>query len=139
MVRKFFVQPKIVILLLIFQIVPLILFPPESFAPTTQEWWLPIMLAVLALLGVFQLVVRRSIQMWPWYLMSFSQGFNIISRLMMLMPRASIFVDGEMQLNIPYVSLTLVSMLLSAIYIGYTELPEVRMTFISTQAEPARQ
>jgi hypothetical protein len=138
MVRKFISQPTIVIVLLCLQFIPLMLFPPESFAPTTQEWWLPVLLAILTLVGVFQLVVRRSIQMWPWYLMSFAQGFNIISRLMMLMPHASVFVDGEVRLNTPYVVLTLVSILLSATYIWYSELPEVRMSLFARQTEPVQ-
>lgn len=139
MVRKFISQPKIVILLLSLQFIPLILFPAESFSPTTQEWWLPVLLAVFALVGVFQLVIRRSTQLWPWYLMSFSQGFNIISRLMMLMPHASIFSEGRVQLNIPYVALSLFAMLLSAAYIWYTELPEVRMSLYTTQTARATE
>lgn len=117
---------KAIIAVLILQLIPLILFPPESFSPNTQEWWLPVLLAALVLLADFELIVRRSSQPWPWYLMSFSQGFNIISRLMMLWPHATRIVDGATVANVPYIFLTLVAIGLSALLLWYTELPEVR-------------
>jgi hypothetical protein len=118
---------KVIIAMLILQFIPLILFPPESFSTDTQEWWLPVLLAALVLLADFELVVRRSSQPWPWYLMSFSQGFNIISRLMMLWPHATRIVGGTTVANVPYILLTLVSMGLSVLLLWYTELPEVRL------------
>jgi hypothetical protein len=121
---------KVIIAVLILQLIPLILFPPESFSPDTQEWWLPVLLAVLVLLADFQLIVRRSSQPWPWYLVSFSQGFNIISRLMMLWPHATRTVDGATVANLPYILLTFVAMGLSALLLWYTELPEVRLGLV---------
>jgi hypothetical protein len=121
---------KVIISALILQLIPLVLFPPESFSPNTQEWWLPILLAVLVLLADFELIVRRSSHMWPWYLMSFSQGFNIISRLMMLWPHATRTAGGETAANVPYILLTLLSMGLSALLLWYTELPEVRLGLV---------
>lgn len=131
MLRKKLAQPNVVIILLIIQFFPILLLPPESYSPTTQEWWLPFLLAILALIASFQLVFRGAIQLWPWYLVSFSHGFNIISRLMLLMPRASILVDGAVRLNTSYVSLTLLSIFLSALYLLYTDLPEVRISLIN--------
>lgn len=131
MLRKKITQPNIVILILCLQFIPLILMPPDSYSPTTQEWWLPMLLLILALVAVVQLVFRQSVQLWPWYLISFAQGFNIISRLMLFMPKASILVDGQVRINGLYVSMTLVSMLLSAAYILYTDLPDVRMSLIT--------
>jgi len=118
---------KAIIAALILQLVPLILFPPESFSPKTQEWWLPVLLAALVLLADFELIARGSSQLWPWYLMSFSQGFNIISRLMMLWPHATKTMDGATAANVPYILFTLVAMGLSALLLWYTELPEVRL------------
>ena len=131
MLRKKITQPNIVILILCLQFIPLILMPPDSYSPTTQEWWLPMLLLILALVAVVQLVFRQSIQLWPWFLISFAQGFNIISRLMLFMPKASILVDGQVRINGLYVSMTLISMLISAFYIIYTDLPDVRMSLIT--------
>jgi len=112
---------------LILQFVPLLLFPPESFAVTSQEWWLPLLLAVMVVVADIELVVRRSAQAWPWYLISFAQGFNIISRLMMMWSHATKNVGVVSVVNTPYILLTLVAMGLSAALLWYTELPEVRL------------
>jgi hypothetical protein len=121
---------KVITFVLVLQLIPLVLFPPESFSPNTQEWWLPVLLAVLVLLADFQLIIRGSSQLWPWYLMSFSQGFNIISRLMMLWPHATQTVSGATVANVPYILLTFVAMALSALLLWYMELPEVRLGLI---------
>jgi hypothetical protein len=68
--------------------------------------------------------------MWPWYLLSFAQGFNIISRLMMMMPHATVTVGGHEVFNTGYISLTFLSMLLSAFILWFIELPEVRMVML---------
>jgi hypothetical protein len=125
--RQSLVKSNFIILLLVLQFVPLVLFPPESFASTTQEWWLPVLLAAMTIVAIFQLVVRRSVVMWPWYLVSFAQGFNIISRLLMIMPHATRNEGGAQVFNTGYVILSFISMLLSAFFLWYTELPEVRI------------
>ena len=127
MQRRTITTRKAIMAMLILQLIPLILFPPESFSPNTQEWWLPVLLAILVLIADFELIVRRSSQLWPWYLMSFSQGFNIISRLMMLWPHATHTVNGVTVANVPYILLTFVAMGLSALLLWYAELPEVRL------------
>lgn len=116
-----------IILILILQFIPLVLFPPESFSPTTQEWWLPVLLAVMVLIVDIQLIARRSPASWPWDLAAFAQGFNIISRLMMLWPHATWPAGGA---NVPYVLMTFLSMALSAFLLWYTALPEVRLGLI---------
>jgi hypothetical protein len=121
---------KAIIAVLVLQLIPLVLFPPDSLSPNTQEWWLPVLLAVLVLVADFELIVRRSSQLWPWYLISFSQGFNIISRLMMVWPHATKTVGGMTVLNVPYVALTVIAMGLSAILLWYMELPDVRMGLV---------
>lgn len=125
--RQSLARPKIIALILFLQLIPLVLFPPSSFGPDTQEWWLPVLLAVLALLAVYQLVFRHSLTQWPWYMVSFAQGFNIISRLMMIMPHATIIQDGVQVYNMLYIILSIISMILSAFLLWYTELPEVRL------------
>jgi hypothetical protein len=127
MLRPFLARPTTIIAILFIQLIPLLLFPPTSYSLKTQEWWLPVLLVVFTLIGVFQLVFRRSAAQWPWYLVSFAQGFNIISRLMMLMPHATYNVSGKQEFNTLYVSLTICSMLFSGFLLWYTELPEVRL------------
>ena len=124
--RQSLARPKTITLVLFLQLIPLVLFPPASFSPDTQEWWLPVLLALLVVLAIYQLVFRHTYTQWPWYLVSFSQGFNIISRLMMIMPHASSIQDGVQVYDYLYLVLSIVSMLLSAFLLWYTELPEVR-------------
>jgi hypothetical protein len=113
--------------ILLVQFVPLILFPPESFSSRSQEWWLPILLAAMVVTAVVQLLTRRSSAVWPWHLMIFAQGFNIISRLMMVWAHATITVGGATVFNLPYVALTSLAMGSSAFLLWYFELPEVRL------------
>jgi hypothetical protein len=63
-------------------------------------------------------------------MVSFAQGVNIISRLMMLMPHATRNAGGAQVLNTPYVVVAAVCMLLSAFEIWYNELPEVRRSLL---------
>ncbi|HPH95223.1 MAG TPA: hypothetical protein PKW33_03590 [Anaerolineaceae bacterium] len=125
--KNLLISRNSLVVLLWLQFIPLVIFPLESFSPSSQEWWLPIVLTVLAMIGVFQVLVRKSDQPWPWYLMSFSQGFNLISRLMMVMPHATMNEAGTQVFNAPYVILSVISMALSVFYLWYAELPEVRM------------
>ena len=127
MLRQSLVKPNAIKLLLFLQFIPLILFPPESFK--TQEWWLPVLLAVLVVVAVIQLL-RRSLALWPWYLISFAQGFNIISRLMMVMPHITRNDNGAQVFNAPYVVLTVLSLACSTFLLWYTELPEVRLGLV---------
>ncbi len=127
MLRKAMSGPIAVPVVLILQLVPLVIFPLESYNLGSQEWWLPVLLSVFALVAIFKLLVRRSHAQWPWYLLSFSQGFNIISRLMMAMPHAtSTAQGGGIVINSKYLVITFVAMALSAFMIWYCELPEVR-------------
>ncbi len=128
--RQSIVKTKWIKIILLLQFIPLIMFPPSSFGADTQEWWLPVLLAAMAGAAIFQLVVRRSVNLWPWYLISFAQGFNIISRLMMLMPHATFNDNGTQALNIAYLLLSGLSILFSASLLWYTELPEVRLNLL---------
>lgn len=127
MQRSKFTSPPVIIAILILQFIPLILFPASSFSPTTQEWWLPVLLAVMVLIADFQLIVRRSTDARPWYLLSFAQGFNIISRLMMMWPHATVTSAAGTVANWSYLVFTFVAMALSAWLLWYTEKPAVRV------------
>jgi hypothetical protein len=127
MLRRSLTRPRLVPVLLCLQIVPLLLFPPASYSFKTQEWWLPALLSFFTLLALLQILVRRSQTAWPWHILGFSQGLNIISRAMMLMPHAYVFVGEVQTLNLPYVILTFVSVLLSAGALWHSGLPEVRV------------
>lgn len=129
MLRQSLTRSRIILLILFLQFIPLVLFPPSSFASTTQEWWLPVLLAIMVLVAVIQLI-RHSTALWPWYLISFSQGFNIISRLMMLMPHATVVTNGIKVFNTLYVVLSILSMVISGFLLWYTELPEVRLGLV---------
>lgn len=126
MLRKFLSKRPLVPIVLCFQVVPLLMFPSSSYAPTSQEWWLPAVLTALVIVGLVQTLIRRVPTAAPWYIMSFAQGINIISRLMMLLPHAYIFVAGVQRFNTPYVVLSVAAMLVSAFEIWYCDLPEVR-------------
>lgn len=125
--RNIQAMPPVIIAVLILQVIPLLLFPAKSFAPTTQEWWLPALLVLMVLIADFQLIVRRSTAATPWYLMSFAQGFNIISRLLMLWPNLTRTTEQGTMANWPYVILTFVAMALSTLLLWYTEKPAVRV------------
>jgi hypothetical protein len=120
----------LIVVVLVLQVIPFVMFPAASFSPDSQEWWLPILLLIMVVLADVQLIVRRNTDVWPWHLLSFSHGFNIISRLMMLWPHATHMLKGEMVLNGPYVSLSCVSMAASGLLLYYLELPEVRIAMI---------
>jgi len=125
--RKALTSPGMIVAVLVTQFIPLILFPADAFSPTSQVWWLPALLAIMVLVADFQLILRRSTSQGPWYLIAFSQGFNIISRLMMLWPHATQDVGGQAVFDGVYVGLTLISLLWSVFILWYIELPEVRM------------
>ena len=132
MERRAIANPGLIITVLILQLIPLVLFPPQSFAPTTQEWWLPVLLAIMVIVADVYLIVLRTPAPWPWYLLSFAQGFNIISRLMMIWPHSATQVNKVWVFNPAYVSLSLISILMSAFVLWYTELPDVRMGLLKS-------
>ncbi len=126
MLRKILFNRVVIFILLGLQIVPVVIFPLSSFTVASQEWWLPVLMTVLLILSLFQLLIRKSRAAWPWYLISFTQGFNIISRLLMLAPHTTFNVEGVQVFNAGWVGLAVLSMLLSAFGLWYCELPEVR-------------
>lgn len=127
MQRRTLTKPSVIVLLLIVQLVPLVLFPAASFSPGSQEWWLPVLLAIMVIAADVELIVRRSTASWPWLLIGFAQGFNIISRLMMVWPHATRITESGTVVDWSYITLSVIAMVLSALLLWYTELPQVRM------------
>jgi len=125
--RRTIASRRVIATVLTLQVIPLLLLPPESFAPNSQEWWLPVLLAAMVVAADLELLVRGSRKLWPWHLMIFAQGFNIISRLMMMWAHATKTSGGATVLNVPYLSLTLLAMAWSASLLWYLELPDVRL------------
>jgi len=125
--KKAILKRSLIIPFFILQLIPIVLFPPDSYALTTQEWWLPLLLAVLTVFATFELVVRHNPEAWPWYLLSFGQGFNIISRLLMLMPHTVLNTDNGQIFNTTYVIITVFCISVSWFFLWYLEQPELRM------------
>jgi hypothetical protein len=131
MFRKLLTSRGMIPLLLCLQVLPLVVFPSSAYSLKSQEWWLPLLLTILTLISLVQVLIRRSIAAWPWYLLAFSQGFNIISRIMMLLPHATITVEGGGQAaDGAYIAIAFAAMLFSAFEIWYSELPEVRQKLL---------
>ena len=132
MFRKILSAKAVIPVLMCLQVVPLLLMAPSSYSLNSQEWWLPALLTVLVIISLVQILIRKTPVSWPWYLVSFAQGFNIISRLMMLLPHATRNNEGTQVFSSEYVIIAIVAMLLSAFEIWYNELPEVRRNLFST-------
>ncbi len=130
MSRRALTSPTAIKVVLILQLIPLVLFPPRSLSAATQAWWLPALLALMVLAADFALIVRRTSDVGPWYLISFAQGFNIIARLMILFPHAARTVNGATVVDVPHIVTSFVAIALSAFLLWYTELPEVRMGLV---------
>jgi hypothetical protein len=96
-------------------------------ADSSQRQLMLVLLAAMVVTAVVHLLARRSSAVWPWHLMIFAQGFNIISRLMMVWAHATIMVGAATVFNLPYVALTSLAMGASAFLLWYFELPEVRL------------
>ena len=124
--RKLLSNPRLVPVIMCLQVVPLLLLPGESWTLKTQEWWLPVMLTVLVAVALVQLLIRRVRSAAPWYILSFAQGFSIISRLMMLLPHATVGQGAAQRFDLSYVLLAVTSICLSWFWIWYCDLPEVR-------------
>jgi hypothetical protein len=121
-------SPSVIKGILVLQFLPLLLFPPSTFELTSQAWWLPMILVILAVVGTVQ-IFRKSIAPWPMYLISFAQGFNVISRLLMLMPQSTQGVEGQV-FNAPFFILSIISMAISTFILMYVEKPEVKQQLL---------
>jgi hypothetical protein len=129
--RKVLSMRGVIPVVMCFQIVPLLIFPASAYSVRTQEWWLPVLLTFLVVIALVQILIRKTAAAWPWYLVSFAQGVNIISRLMMLLPHTTQNNNGVQVFNGSYFIVAVIAMLLSAFEIWYNELPEVRRKLLS--------
>jgi hypothetical protein len=129
--RKVLSMRGMIPVVMCFQVVPLLVFPPSSYSVKSQEWWLPVLLTFLVVIALVQILVRKSKVAWPWYLVSFAQGVNIISRIMMLLPHTTVNNQGSQAFNTAYFIVAVAAMLVSAFEIWYNELPEVRRKLLS--------
>ncbi len=128
--RRALTSVGMVTLILILQLIPLVLFPAQSWKPETLEWLLPLLLVIMVLVGDFQIIGRHSPALGPWYLLAFAQGFNIISRLMMVWSHATVTGGPAGALNWPYLILTIAAMMMSTFMLWYAEQPDVRMAYL---------
>ena len=131
MLRKILSARGVIPVIMCLQIVPLLIFPPASYSARSQEWWLPVLLTFLVIIALVQILIRKTRVSWPWYLVSFAQGVNIISRLMMFLPHATKNNGGVQIFDTEYLVISIVAMLLSAFEIWYSDLPEVRRNLLS--------
>jgi hypothetical protein len=123
--QTIFGNRKFLYVLLILQVIPLLLFPPSIFKPTSQTWWLPALLVIFALVGTIQ-IFRKSRVPWSLYLVSFAHGFNIISRLMMLLPQST----SGTSTDVMYFIFSLIALAGSALMLWIMELPRVRQVLV---------
>jgi uncharacterized membrane protein AbrB (regulator of aidB expression) len=123
--------------IIVLQVLPILALRPAAYSLSSQEWWLPALLAALAVVAAVQVLSRGTHAPWPWHLFSFAQGFSIISKLMMFMPHATIVVNGVQRLDVVHLVFSLVSMAISACLIWYFEQTEVRNLFLASA--PGRQ
>lgn len=130
MERRTLTNPGFVVAILFLQFIPLIILPLRSFSATTQEWWLPALLVIMSAVSAFALIVRRTPARWPWDLLSFAHGFNIISRLLMFWPHSANQVGSTWVADIPYITLSLLAIVLSALVLVYMEKPDVRTALL---------
>jgi len=129
--RKVLSTRGLIPVIMCFQVVPLLVFPASSYSIKSQEWWLPVLLTFLVVIALVQILIRKTQAAWPWYLVSFAQGVNIISRIMMLLPHTTVNNQGTQRFNSVYFVVAVAAMLLSAFEIWYNELPEVRRNLLS--------
>jgi hypothetical protein len=132
--RSFFFQPGVIAFILVLQLIPLVLFPPSVFVPTSQVWWLPGLLVILTLIADFEIIARRSSSVNPWLLIGFAQGFNVISRLMMVWPNATLTTEAGTEPNWLYIILTVISIAASWALLIYTEKPAVREGLLQSES-----
>jgi hypothetical protein len=118
-----------IILILILQVIPLLLFPPRIYGSGSQQLWLPALLVLFVVAADLRLIFGRTFTVAPWYLLAFAQGFNVISRLMMVWPNGSTVTGDVVVMNWDYVLLSILAIALSTWLLIYMEKPQVREAF----------
>ena len=114
------------LLLYLFQIVPLCIFPLETLISGVAV--VGILVIVFALLG-YGLWHGRS---WALSLSITLQGFNVVVRLMMLFPNALMRLpEGGFVFDLSYIALSVASIALSAFFLLRLDRPDVRSTIVA--------
>lgn len=114
--------PVGLVLVAIFQFIPIVIMPVNIFKGMGVELWTPV-LALFALLGVF-LLLRRG---WSRVASIFVQGFNIIVRLLMgvsnVVASAKVGTGFNAQVAVTFAA----SIVLSALILYYIDQPDVQL------------
>lgn len=107
------------------QVIPLILYPPSLMASGAA------VLAVVAIayLALGYMVLRG--RSWALTLTIFSQGLNVIIRLMMFFSQAVTLVGGDPVVNLPWIITALVSIALSVWFLLRLDRQDVRQLMTS--------
>jgi len=114
------------LLIYLFQIVPLLIFPPETLKAGIIV--VGILVVVFALLG-YGLWRGRN---WALSLSLTLQGFNVIIRLLMLFPNALMRTSGGgFVYDLAYIALSVVSIALSSFFLLRLDRPDVRSTIVA--------
>lgn len=114
------------LLIYLFQIVPLLIFPLETLKAGIII--VGILVVVFGLLG-YGLWRGRN---WALSLSLTLQGFNVIIRLLMLFPNAMVrSAEGVLSFDGAFITLSIVSIALSAFFLLRLDRPDVRSTIIA--------
>jgi hypothetical protein len=113
-------------LIYVLQIIPLLIYPPETLKSGLVI--VGIMVVVFALLG-YGLWRGRN---WALSLSLTLQGFNVVSRLLMLFPNSLAGgPGGSFGFDFVYIVLGVVSIALSLFFLLRLDRPDVRATIVS--------
>jgi hypothetical protein len=126
MARRPLYTRTVIILILILQVIPLLLFPPRIYGTGSQQLWLPALLVLFVVAADARLILGRTRSVGAWYLRAFAQGFNVISRLLMVWPNGSTVNGDVVTMNWDYLLLSIVAIALSTWLLVYMEKPQVR-------------
>ena len=114
------------LLLYIFQIIPLLIYPPATLKSGIV---LVGILAVIFILLGFGLRLGRN---WALSLSLTLQGFNVVVRLLMVFPNALMRLSsGAFVYDLSYIALSVVSIALSLFFLLRLDRPDVRATFVA--------
>ena len=114
---------KFVIPIIIFQILPIIIFPLETITAGISMFGIVALLFALLGFGIWR---GRA---WALTMSIFIQGLNIIVRMMMLFPHA-MRVDGT-GWDITYIVTAVISMGISGWFLIRLDKPDVRALIVS--------
>ncbi len=114
--------PLGLILIAALQFVAPLIVPPDTLKGISPAAWITIV-AVFVVLGI-SLLRRKS---WSRVATIFIQGFNIIIRILVIIPSAIQGNTPGNPLNVMILSTFAISMLLSSLILYYIDLPDVQM------------